>query len=112
MTPVAEPTDTAGHVWRDAGRFTVCSIVDDRIYALLYWSDGFAEQRPEQTTPSRITPPSWYLVFADDPEIQIMIDSPNIEPVAAGMSDDELARAMRSAVPAATRFIRQRLGLE
>jgi hypothetical protein len=30
-----------GTEWKDAGKFTVCSIVDGRIYAVLYWSEGF-----------------------------------------------------------------------
>lgn len=97
-----------GSEWKDAGRFTVCSIVDDQIYAVLYWSDGFAAQAPweESFSPSGA---GWFLVFADDPEPQLkLLDAPD---ATQDMSADELAAVTREAVGFASAMIRKRLGL-
>jgi hypothetical protein len=95
--------------WKDAGRFTVCSIVDGRIYALVYWSEGFAARGPGNREPTAAGP-GWFLVFSDDPDVHIRIDAPEMEPVLPGADDDDLDRAMRTAASAALAIIRNRLG--
>ena len=103
-------TSSAGEEWKDLGRFTVCSIVDGRIYAVLYWSEGFAGQRPGEEALSA-SGAGWFLVFVDDPDVQIKITAPSIEGIVAGMPEDELTHATRSAVAVAGTMIRKRLGL-
>ena len=102
-----------GSEWKDAGRYTVCAIVDGRIYAVLYWSEGFAAQSStigeDALTSSGA---GWFLVFVDDPDPHVKISGGGVQAVRREMLNDELAHATRSAMGVARRFIRKRLGVE
>jgi hypothetical protein len=99
-----------GGEWKDLGRFTAGVIVDGRIYAVLYWSEGFAAEEPGGEA-LRAAPPGWYLAFADDPDAQLKLDSSRLEPVEPDMSGEEIHFAMRSAVLVARVLVRRRLGI-
>jgi hypothetical protein len=108
-----------GSEWRPAGRHTICAIVDDRIYAVLYWTDGFrpAAEPGEHSEDlaglleTHNEEAGWHIVFADDPDPQIRVSNPAIKPIGPDATPVETAAAMRSASQVAAGLIRNRLGI-
>jgi hypothetical protein len=108
MPAVNEP---AGDRWVDAGRFTTCAVIDERIYALLYWSAGWASLKAPAAENLSDSGAGWFLVFSDDPNLHIKLGgSAQLPPLSEDASRDEIDVAMRSATLVAGRIIRQRLG--
>lgn len=97
--------------WVDLGRFTAGAVVDDTLYAVLYWAEEWAGLRPGAEALSR-TEAGWVLAFADDPTAGIVLDAPGLPGLSPDSSSDEIEEAMRGpATKLAERIIRQRLGV-
>jgi hypothetical protein len=105
-------TNPIGYEWKFASRDAACSTVDDRLYAVLYWSEGFAHQ-PIGGEALENSPAGWYLMFADAPDEQLLITSRNPSRALAGMSDDmspdERHDAMNRAMDFVGPYIEQRV---
>jgi hypothetical protein len=91
--------------WVSIGRFAAGAIIDGAIYALLYWSEGFAAADGEALSDSGA---GWFLVFVHDPNAHLML-GPGLPLLQTDSSTDEIGEAIGAAVPVARHFIRQRL---
>lgn len=95
--------------WMEAGRFTHYAVVDGRAYAIVYWSDGFRGRAARDDEEGWVGS-GWFVVFADDPGLQLRIEGGALAPVRPEMGDEELREAIHAAALVASEWIEKRRG--
>jgi hypothetical protein len=96
--------------WMHAGAHASYAIRDNRIVAVLYWSEAFAGYGQDDDRAGAMieVPQGWYLVFADAPdELRIVVGPEDADPA---MSAAQLEECKREAGEYAATLILGRAG--